>query len=275
MGSPKKQRKKFSKPAHPWQKERILAEKELLKDYGLNRKFEIWKMNSILKNFTMQAKNLVTVKSPQIEKERNQLLTKLCSLGLLGKDAKIEDVLSLTLKDIMERRLQTLVYRKNMTGSIKQARQFIVHEHIALSDKTITAPSYMVLLEEESSIQFAQDSVLSNASHPERAAVKIEKAGKKSKGKEGEDEAKVEEKSKEKETKPEEKPKEKKGSDKKEEKGDVLKKEKTEEQKPKKEAKAAEKADEKSKEKVPTTHDLKKEKEGKKKQEKKPEVGKK
>jgi small subunit ribosomal protein S4 len=238
MGSPKKQRKKFSKPTHPWQKERILAEKELLKDYGLNRKYEIWKMNSILKNFTMQAKNLVTVKSLQVEKERNQLLTKLCSLGLLGKDAKIEDVLSLTLKDIMERRLQTLVYRKNMASSIKQARQFIIHEHIVLSDKTITAPSYMVPLVEENSIQFAQDSVLSNPSHPERAAVKIEKASKKSKEKEQEGEVEAKGKSKEKETKSEKKPKEKKKE-------------------------------------VPTTHDLKKEKRIRKKQEKKPEVGKK
>jgi small subunit ribosomal protein S4 len=186
----------------------------------------------------MQAKNLVTVKSLQVEKERNQLLTKLCSLGLLGKDAKIEDVLSLTLKDIMERRLQTLVYRKNMASSIKQARQFIIHEHIVLSDKTITAPSYMVPLVEENSIQFAQDSVLSNPSHPERAAVKMEKASKKSKEKEQEGEVEAKGKSKEKETKSEKKPKEKKKE-------------------------------------VPTTHDLKKEKRIRKKQEKKPEVGKK
>ena len=99
MGSPKRQRKKFSKPAHPWQKERILAEKELLKEYGLKRKYEIWKMNSILKNVTTQAKNLITTKKPSIEKERNQLLTKLSSLGLISKSAKIEDVLSLTLKE--------------------------------------------------------------------------------------------------------------------------------------------------------------------------------
>ena len=121
MGSPRKQRKKFSKPAHPWQKERILEEKELLKGYGLNRKYEIWKMGSILKNFTRQAKNLITTGNPQVEIEKNQLLTKLSSLGLTDKDAKIEDVLSLTLKDIMERRLQTLVYRKNMASSINQA----------------------------------------------------------------------------------------------------------------------------------------------------------
>jgi small subunit ribosomal protein S4 len=136
-------------------------------------------MNSILKNFTTQAKNLVTVKNPQVERERKQLLTKLFSLGLLGKDAKIEDVLSLTLKDVMERRLQTLVYRKNLASSLKQAKQFIVHGHIALGDRTITAPSYLVLSEQENSIGFAKDSVLSNASHPERTAVKKEKKRKK------------------------------------------------------------------------------------------------
>lgn len=194
MGAPKRQRKKFSKPSHPWQKERILAEQELLKEYGLNRKYEIWKMNSILKNFTKQAKNLVTIKNPQIERERNQLLTKLSSLGLMGKEAKLEDVLSLTLKDIMERRLQTLVYRKNMAKSFRQARQFIVHEHISLGDKTITAPSYLVPIEDEGNIQFAQGSLLMDTNHPERVIVKKEKTVKKVE----KDKEKVEEKAKEK-----------------------------------------------------------------------------
>jgi small subunit ribosomal protein S4 len=258
MGSPKKQRKKFSKPAHPWQKERILAEQELLKEYGLNRKYEIWKMNTLLKNFTTQAKNLVTVKNPQVERERNQLLTKLFSLGLLGKDAKIEDVLSLTLKDVMERRLQTLVYRKNMAGSLKQARQFIVHEHIALGGKTITAPSYLVPLGEENTISFAQNSVLSSASHPERTAIKTEKTFKKlKKGKAGNKKGRKEE-IKENITE----------KDTKKEKSEKATKEKAEkkESKPKKEAKAEEKADKGSKEKVPTTHELKKQKDDKKKQ---------
>lgn len=210
MGSPRKQRKKFSKPAHPWQKERILEEKELLKGYGLNRKYEIWKMGSILKNFTRQAKNLITTENPQVEIEKNQLLTKLSSLGLTDKDAKIEDVLSLTLKDIMERRLQTLVYRKNMASSINQARQFIVHEHVSLGDKTITAPSYLVPLEEEGIIQFSQGSAFVNASHPIRTSVKKEKKQKKSEGKV---EEKAEEKKVEKEPKAEEKNAEKKVGD--------------------------------------------------------------
>lgn len=169
MGDPKKQRKKFSKPSHPWQRERILAEKELSKEYGLNRKYEIWKMNSLLKNFTRQAKNLVTVKSKQIEKERSQLLRKLNSLGLIATTSKIEDVLSLTLKDVMERRLQTLVYRKKISKTPRQARQFIVHRHIALGNNIVTSPSYLVPVEEESSINFADNSILSNPGHPIRA----------------------------------------------------------------------------------------------------------
>ena len=51
MGDIKRQKKKYSTPRHPWQKDRILAEKELITKYGLRRKYEIWKMNSILKNF--------------------------------------------------------------------------------------------------------------------------------------------------------------------------------------------------------------------------------
>ncbi len=199
MGSPKKQRKKFSKPAHPWQKERILAEHEVVKEYGLNRKYELWKMGSILKNFTHQAKNLVTAKSAQVEKEKNQLLAKLSSLGLMGNNAKIEDVLSLTLKDVMERRLQTLVYRKSIANSIRQARQFIVHEHISLGDKTVTAPSYLVPLAEENTIHFSQKSPFNNPENPTIAIIKAEKAGKGAKGKKGaKTEAKAEEKAAEK-----------------------------------------------------------------------------
>jgi small subunit ribosomal protein S4 len=193
MGSPKKQRKKFSKPTHPWQKERILAEKELLKEYGLKRKYEIWKMNSILKNFTRQAKNLITTKKLSTEKERNQLLTKLSSLGLINKSAKIEDVLSLTLKDIMERRLQTLICRKNLASTTNQARQFIVHGHISVGGKTIASPSYLVPLDEEGSINFAQNSVFSATVHPIRTLI-AEKTSKESKKKEKSDKKDTEKK---------------------------------------------------------------------------------
>ena len=135
MGDPKKQKKKFSSPGHPWQKERIEEEKELLKQYGLRRKYEIWKMDSLLKKFLHRAKIIIGEKSSQSDLERKQMLDRLSSLGLLKKDSKVEDVLNLKLKDVLERRLQTLIVRKQMAGTMRQARQFITHEHVSVGAK--------------------------------------------------------------------------------------------------------------------------------------------
>ena len=88
MGDPKKQRKKFSTPGHPWQKERIEEEKELQKQYGLRRKYEIWKMDSLLKKFLNRAKIVIGKKSSQSDLEKKQMLDRLFSLGLLKKGFK-------------------------------------------------------------------------------------------------------------------------------------------------------------------------------------------
>ncbi len=156
MGDPKKQKKKFSTPNHPWQKERIEAEKELLKQYGLRRKYEIWKMDSLLKDFLNRAKTLIAQRNPQSELEKKQLLQRLSSLGLLKKDSKVEDVLNLTLKDVMERRLQTLLIRKQLARTMKQAREFITHEHVAIGERKVTAPSYLVTISEEPGIRLVK-----------------------------------------------------------------------------------------------------------------------
>jgi small subunit ribosomal protein S4 len=153
MGDPKKQRKKFSKPGHPWQRDRIEVEKGILEQYGLRRKYEIWKMNSILNKYLNRAKTIIRERSTQSELEKKQLLSKLYLLGLLKKDSKIEDVLNLTLKDILERRLQTLVRKNQMAKTMLQARQFVTHEHVAIGNKKITAPSYLVSIEEEPQIR--------------------------------------------------------------------------------------------------------------------------
>lgn len=169
MGDPKKQRKKFSKPSHPWQKERIDAEKELLKQYGLRRKYEVWKMGSTLKKLLHRAKTIIGERTLQSELEKKQLLNRLYLLGILKKDSKIEDVLNLTLKDVLERRLQTLVCRKNIAKTMLQAREFITHEHIAIDDKKITIPSYLVSIEEEPKIKMVHDIKLPDDSKAQKA----------------------------------------------------------------------------------------------------------
>lgn len=180
MGDPKRLRRKYRGPGHPWQKVRIDEEKALKREYSLKNKSEIWKHDSKLKNFAAQAKRLVALQGEQAEKEKKQLLERLQRLGLISAGADTEAVLSLTIKDILERRLQTILYRKGFANSMKQARQYIAHAHIKVGGKLIKAPGYIVKVEEEPTIEFIEKSALSNPEHPER---KIEKKPEESKEK--------------------------------------------------------------------------------------------
>ncbi len=147
----RKQRPKIERPKRRWDKERIKEERELMEKYGLRRKRELWKAQSILRQFRKRARELLAKKDEKIEKE---LLGKLYRLGLLEKDATLEDVLNLTITDILDRRMQTIVYKKGLAKTIKQARQFIVHGHIAVNGKRFRFPGAIVRREWENNIGY-------------------------------------------------------------------------------------------------------------------------
>ena len=176
MGHPKRVRKKYRTPAHPWQKARIEEEAGFIGRYALVNKKEIWKMTSMLKDFKQQAKKLSSLSSAQSEKEKKLLLKRLVSMAILKPEDSLDSILIIKPEDIMERRLQTITFKKGFARSMKQARQFITHKHIKVADKTITSPSYIVLQEEEAAVKFCPSSALSDADHPERKiAVKAQK----------------------------------------------------------------------------------------------------
>ena len=58
MGDPKFSRAKFERPSHPWEAERIKAENELLKKYGLKNKKELWRSQYVLRRFRQRAREL-------------------------------------------------------------------------------------------------------------------------------------------------------------------------------------------------------------------------
>ena len=194
MGDPKKFRKKYKTPTHPWMKERIEEEKKLLSEYGLGRKKEIWKMDSKLKKFFNQAKQIVGMEKEKAEEKKKNLIQKLQRLGLLSKNAGFDDILGLTINDIMERRLQTIVFRKGLARTMKQARQFITHRHILVGDRVITMPSYIVPVELEDKISFVKASPLSDPDHPERKKDEKEEKKKVEKGKKETKEEKIKQK---------------------------------------------------------------------------------
>ena len=166
-----KLRKKYSRPKHPWQVDRIKEEAQLKQEFGYKNKKEMWKVQSTLRNFRAQARRLIPLTDKQAQLEKKQLLEKLVSLGLIKEGAQIEDVLGLSVKDLFERRIQTIMLRRKMANTIKQARQFITHGHVTIGNKKITSPSYLVKLSEENQISFAGNSSLISEMHPERVAI--------------------------------------------------------------------------------------------------------
>ncbi len=168
MGDPRRFSKKFARPFKIWDETRIAEEKDLLKTYGLKNKNEIWRTETMLRRFKGQAKNLIAIKGPQAEKEKQQLLARLASLSLTSQTADLDTVLGLTINNLLDRRLQTMVFNKKLARTIGQARQFIVHEQITVKGKKVAVPSYLVKRDEENEITFAPESTLASETHPER-----------------------------------------------------------------------------------------------------------
>ncbi len=172
MGDPKKNRKKYSRPSHPWEAERIKAEKELVKKYGLKNKTEIWRARAELRRYRRHARYLqakLGAGDPQAVKESQELLEKLSRLGILyGEDVDLNSILALEVESMLARRLQTIVYLKGMANSMEQARQFIVHGHIAIDGRKVTVPGYLVKKSEEDSLTYFYNSPLNDELHPER-----------------------------------------------------------------------------------------------------------
>ncbi len=171
MGDPKKLRKKYDPPKHPWQASRIAAERPLMQEYGLKNKKEIYKSQSLLRKFTHQAKLLSTIKNEHQERERQQLINKLVKLGLLEKGKDREDVLGLNLRKILDRRLQTLIVKKGLARTARQARQLISHGHIIINGQKINVPGYLVSVSEEDKINYLQNSSFNDPENPERILI--------------------------------------------------------------------------------------------------------
>ncbi|MFO8018891.1 MAG: 30S ribosomal protein S4 [Promethearchaeia archaeon] len=158
MGDPRKLKKKYAKPNQPFNKNRIYEELEFIGKYGLRNKKEFWKTRSILGRWRDQARSSRALPEEQARDVQQTLIKKLNRLGILGADAEFEDVLRLTVEDVLKRRLQTLVYEKGLAKTVYQARQFVVHGHVQVGGKKVNSPSYLVKKAEEESIAFAPNS---------------------------------------------------------------------------------------------------------------------
>jgi len=144
MGDPKKQRKKYKTPSHPWQRDRLIEELKLVGDYGLRNKRELWKLKTMLSHYRSRARKLLAIPPEVRKKEEEVLINKLYKLGILDENASLDDVLNLTVEDFLKRRLQTVVFEKGIASTIHQARQMITHRHITVNGRIVQSPGYLV-----------------------------------------------------------------------------------------------------------------------------------
>lgn len=176
MGDTKKRKRRFDTPKKRWDKGRIEKERGIKNRFGLKNKRELWKTETFLRKKKEDARKLLAMELEQREKREKELIDSIAKYGLVSEKAGIDDVLSMTTESILERRLETIAWRKGLAGTIKQARQFIVHGHIAVKGKKITIPSYLVTKDEEDKIGYYGTAPV--VQEKKKREIKKEQAGK-------------------------------------------------------------------------------------------------
>jgi small subunit ribosomal protein S4 len=153
LGDPKKSRKRFSRPRSPWRADQLAQELYLLGTFGLRNKRELWKAQTQLSSVRKQARTLLAATQAVRQREEKKLLDSLRKKGLIREEATLDDILSLTVEDMLARRLQSMVFKKGMALSPLHSRQLIVHGHVAVGARIITVPGYEVGGAEEANIR--------------------------------------------------------------------------------------------------------------------------
>ncbi|HIF04543.1 MAG TPA: 30S ribosomal protein S4 [Candidatus Poseidoniales archaeon] len=177
MGHPKFARPQYDTPAHPWKKGRIDEEHALKEQFGLKSTGgmkEIWKAKSKLRRWRQNAMKLigrVDASEGHFAREKTDLTASLYLRGLLGDGASLDDVLQISVEHVLSRRLQSQVYYRGLAASMRQARQLVVHGHIALGDQKMTVPGYIITRDDESILTYHHTSPLLDETHPIRVEI--------------------------------------------------------------------------------------------------------
>lgn len=149
MGDPKKPKKKYTAPKNPWAADQLSAELYLLGNYGLRNKKELWKVQTELSKIRKQARSLLAAPPEVRDRLSGILIKRLYNLGLVSENASIDDILSLKVEDLLERRLQSIIWRKGLARTPYEARQMISHKRVSIAGRVVSRPGYMVKRSEE------------------------------------------------------------------------------------------------------------------------------
>jgi small subunit ribosomal protein S9e len=125
----------------------------------------VWRVQYILARIRKAARDLLTLeeKDPKRIFEGQALINRMLRIGVLTRnEQKLDYVLGLTVKQFLDRRLQTIVFNSRNAKSLHEARALIFQKKIAINKgirrQVINIPSFIVRKENESYIvKFSED----------------------------------------------------------------------------------------------------------------------
>ena len=159
MGDPRKPRKKYELPKKQWDRERIERERKLIAEYGLKNHRELWRMQTLLRRMRREARELLSAKGESVSLRKKQLLERAKRYFIPKDTITVDDVLNMDVRSVLDRRLQSLVYKRRLGKTPRQARQFVIHGHIALNGERVSTPSYLVSFKDEEKLGWYDEAI--------------------------------------------------------------------------------------------------------------------
>ena len=135
-----------------WNKERIDEEHKFKETYGLKTLRELWRAKSELRRIRGNARKVLSTNAT--EEVGRQIVARLARYNIVRQDAKADDLLLINVESLLDRRLQTIVFKRGLANTMNQSRQLITHGFVSIGGKRVTSPSYMVKADEESAISY-------------------------------------------------------------------------------------------------------------------------
>ncbi len=124
-----------------------------MEEYGLKNMKEVWIAQTRVGRVRRNAREFLSGTAGTKDYE-SAMIARLVKFGIVKDGATLDDLLDLNERVFMERRLQSIVMRKGLARTMKQARQLITHGYISIAGRKVNRPGYMVSLEEEKAVGY-------------------------------------------------------------------------------------------------------------------------